>query len=102
MAREVHEKDIAPTLLAASQWIQECLIEDRSVFSADALWTASIVQEVHHAFVDHPDFGADDFMTKLKKQMSPASPAAQRLMAEMLWALLLFPSNVKARTKRHK
>ena len=41
-------------------------------------------------------------MTKLKGQMEPASQFAQRLMAEMLWALLLFPSNMKARTKRQQ
>lgn len=54
------------------------------------------------AFVEHPDLGDDDFMTKLKNQMKPASPAAQQLMGEMLWALLLFPSNTKARTKRRQ
>jgi 5-methylcytosine-specific restriction enzyme B len=60
------------------------------------------VDEVHEAFVGHPDFGKDDFMTKLKGQMSRASPSAKRLMAELLWALLLFPSNMKARTKRQQ
>ncbi|HEV2578797.1 MAG TPA: hypothetical protein VGU25_16455 [Acidobacteriaceae bacterium] len=40
-------------------------------------------------------------MTKLKRQMAQASPSAKQLSAEMLWALLLFPSNMKARTK-HK
>jgi hypothetical protein len=34
--------------------------------------------------------------------MKIASPAAQRLLAEMLWALLLFPSNMKGRTKRQQ
>jgi 5-methylcytosine-specific restriction protein B len=61
-----------------------------------------LVEEVHHAFVDHPDYGPDDFVTKLKRQMKPASEPAQQLMAEMLWALLLFPSNMKARTKRQQ
>jgi hypothetical protein len=32
--------------------------------------------------------------------MKNTSPAAQELMAEMLWALLLFPSNIKDETKR--
>jgi hypothetical protein len=44
----------------------------------------------------HPDIGDDDFVTKLKGQMTAASPAAQQLMSEMLWSLLLFPSNMKA------
>src|SRR4029077_16616916 len=42
------------------------------------------------------------FMTKLKGQIKATSPSAQQLMAEMLWALLLFPSNMKARTKRQQ
>lgn len=41
-------------------------------------------------------------MTKLRRQMANASPSAQQLMAEMLWILLLFPSNMKARTKRQQ
>jgi hypothetical protein len=102
MARQVHDRDISSTLAAAEQWIRTCLIEDGSVFSQGPLWTTALVTEVHHAFVDHPDYGSDDFMTKLKKQMSGASPSAQRLMAEMLWALLLFPSNMKSATKRQQ
>lgn len=99
MARQIHNRDIAPVLAAAGQWIDICLIEDRSVFSSKALWTAPLVNEVYQAFVKHPDYGPDDFMTKLKGQMAPASSLAQRLMAEMLWALLLFPSRMKPRTK---
>jgi hypothetical protein len=102
MAIETPNRDIASTLSAAQQWIQNCLVEDRSIFSQELLWTAELVEEVHHAFVDHPDTGTDNFMTKLKGQMNRASPQAQHLMAEMLWALLLFPSNMKARTKRQQ
>jgi 5-methylcytosine-specific restriction protein B len=90
-----------PTLGAATDWINRCLIEDGSMFS-ERLWEQSTATEVQRAFDDHPDFGDDDFMTKLRGQMKSASPSAQRLMAEMLWALLLFPSNIKARTKRQQ
>lgn len=100
MARKIHDRDISPVLAAAEQWMKTCLIEDRSILSQASLWTAPLVKEVSEAFVDHPDFGSDDFMTKLKGQMKNASREAQRLTAEMLWALLLFPSNMKARTKR--
>ena len=100
MARQTRERDISPVLTAAEQWIKACLIEDRSVFLRDSRWTAPLVDEVYGAFVEHPDFGDNDFITKLKGQMKSGSPAAQQLMAEMLWALLLFPSNMKDRTKR--
>jgi hypothetical protein len=48
---------------------------------------ALLVEEVHRAFVEHPDFGKDDFMTKLKGQMKVASPSAQQLMAEGIAAV---------------
>jgi hypothetical protein len=61
-----------------------------------------LINESRAAFVGHPDFGKDDFLTKLKGQMKNASKSAQCLMAELLWAILLFPTNVKATTKRHQ
>jgi 5-methylcytosine-specific restriction protein B len=102
MARQLQERDISATLAAAEQWINACLIQDQSLFSQSSLWTEQLLEEVYHAFVEHPDVGDDDFVTKLKGQMRPASRDAQQLLAEMLWALLLFPSNVKARTKRQQ
>ena len=67
MARQVHDKDISATLAAATNWINRCLIEDGSMF-AQALWDDTIAKEVQRAFDDHPDFGADDFMTKLRRK----------------------------------
>jgi hypothetical protein len=99
MARRFLHHDSSDVLAASEQWIQNCLIADGSVFSTGSLWTAPLVTEVITAFVDHPDLGDDDFIAKLKRQMRGASPAAQRLMAEMLWALLLFTSKMKASTK---
>ena len=43
----------------------------------------------------------DSFWEKLKKQMQNASPAAKHLMAEMIWAMLAFPSNINTDTKRN-
>ena len=100
MAREVHDRDISGTLEAATNWISHCLIDDRSILSAGSLWALSNVREARAAFVDHPDLGDDNFMTKLKRQMTPASPTAKQLMSEVYWALHLFQSNSHARTKR--
>jgi len=102
MARQIFNRDISPILASAEQWISKCLINDDSMFCPEHLWTAALADEVHHAFVGHPDFGPDGFVTKLNGQMKVASQPAQRLMAEILWALLLFPSNLKARTKRQQ
>src|SRR5919106_1883785 len=102
MARLTNKKNLSPVLEAARQWIDRCLIGNDSILGSRQLWTGPLIEEVHKAFVQNPDLGKDDFMTKLKGQMSGASAAGKQLMAEMLWALLLFPSNINADTKRRQ
>jgi 5-methylcytosine-specific restriction protein B len=102
MARLTKSRSLEPVINAAQKWIRDCLIADESLFSTELLWTPETVAEVHRAFVDHPAEGTDDFRTKLKGQMAPASPSAKRLMAEMIWSLLLFPSNIKISTKQQQ
>jgi 5-methylcytosine-specific restriction enzyme B len=100
MASKANNWDMSATLDAARRWIDSCLIEDRSVFGPKQLWVPTLVQEVKRAFVDNPNEGEGDFWSKLKSQMATASALSQQLMAEMTWALFLFPSNVRAETKR--
>ena len=101
MARQVNWRDISPTLDAAKSWIETCIIDDKSIFTNNTLWTIEIISEVRSAFVDHPDERSDvNFGTKLKEQMHDASKSAKQLMGEMLWILFLFPSNMKPATKR--
>jgi hypothetical protein len=103
MARHNNDRDTTSILSAAELWIRQCLIQDGSVFvQGRSLWTAALTEEVFHAFVEHPDYSGDDFLTKLKRQLASVSTSAQQLTSEFLWALLLFPSNVKPRTKRHQ
>jgi hypothetical protein len=102
MARKINRLDIASVLQAAERWINLCVIEDGSVFSQQNLWTPTLLDEAYHAFADHPDYGDDDFMTKLKRQMQNASASAKQLMAETLWALLLFISNTGPAVKRQQ
>lgn len=78
MPRQVHNRDVSSTLAAAEQWITNCLIGDGSLFSTTQLWTGPLIDDVHRAFVEHPDLGKDDFITKLKGQMRPASPYRSR------------------------
>jgi MoxR-like ATPase len=101
MARESQNNNLPPIIEAYQQWIAKCLIADGSIFSTNNLWTPELVEEVRAAFVDHPDEGSDNFTTKLSGQMKKASPSAQKLMAEMLWALLVFPvtSNISVEKK---
>ena len=102
MARSIHDRDLSDVLAAGKHWIASCLVHDGSIFGPAQLWNPELTAEVRKAFVDHPDFGDDDFITKLKGQLKPVSSSAQKLAAEMLWALLLFLSNVKASTKRRQ
>lgn len=102
MARQARTRDLAPIHRAATQWIDRCLVDDGSLFvEGRALWTAEGAQKLQSCFVERPDAGDDDFMTKLERQMSDAGAPAQQLMAEMMWALLLFPSgNIGVDVKR--
>ena len=102
MARITKTRSLEPIIRAAQEWIQKSLIHDRSVFSDESLWTKELVTEVRKAFVENPDSGDNTFSQKLTEQMRPASNSAKRLMAELMWALLLFPTNVKAVTKRQQ
>jgi hypothetical protein len=102
MARHIRKRDLTPVLASAATWINRCLIQDLSALSDKRLWSATLVSEAQRAFLDHPDSGDDSFIEKLKKQAQHASAPAQQLLAEMLWALLLFPSNTKAKTKRRQ
>jgi 5-methylcytosine-specific restriction protein B len=101
MAIKVTDRDLSPILAAARSWIDRCLIGNSSLLSADdTRWTSTNADSLQAAFVDRPDDGDDDFMTKLQRQMSDAGAPAQLLMAEMMWVLLLFPSNISPKVKR--
>lgn len=95
-----HHPNAEAVFGAARQWRDRCLLEDRSVFSDAPLWTTAHVQELIENFILRLDEGEGPFMEKLRTQMEPASPAAKRLMAELLWVMSLFPSNLSPRAKR--
>lgn len=100
MSRNAASHDLFPILAAARHWLDTCLIGDGSVFTVEALWTAPNLEALRVAFVEQPDTSADDFMTKLLRQTGRLSPQVKRLTAEVVWSLLLFPSNIAADTKR--
>lgn len=100
MARQIKQKSLEPILSAAEQWINRCLVQDRSILTDSSLWTAEAIAELQVAFVQNLKEGEGTFIRKLETQMAGASSAAQRLMAEMLWAALLFTVTHKAQTKR--
>lgn len=100
MSRYNPKWDAEPVLEAAQTWIRSCLIDEGSLFSQGALWTPVHLRKVVQAFTDNPDPGNDSFLVKLQRQMQPAQPEAIQLMAELLWVLMLFQSNIRQARKR--
>ena len=95
-----HHPNTGTTLCAAADWRDRCLLADNSILSDEPLWATEVLNEVDLRFNGHPDTGKDQFQTKLKRQFADASPHACQLMAEMLWAMNLFPSNIGPQAKR--
>lgn len=60
-----------------------------------------MLAEVDAHFNGRPDASKDRFQTKLQRQFHDASPMACQLVAEMLWAMNLFPSNIGPDSKRN-
>ena len=99
MARLKRHKQIRP---AAELWKDRCLLGERSLFTDWSLWTHSNFQELHSLFVENPDESKDAFVEKLERQLSPGSPDATCLWAEMTWVYRLIqgPQSMKLANKR--
>ena len=91
---------IAPIIATSERWKQDCLIGDGSLFSSAHLWTLDNVEKFKHYFVDNLIYGNDQtFYEKFEIQLADAPAEIKQLSAEMLYMLLLFPSNITARKK---
>ncbi len=99
MAR-FNEQNVTPVLDAADAWRRRCLVDTGSIFTDEPLWIAENIRLVDHYFVQNPLVGKEDFLTKFEQQLGPAPPAVQKLTAEMLWVMFLFPRNMGGDRKR--
>ena len=101
MARFNPHLDVSNIYPIAERWVRDCLVADGSLFSAQSLWTASHIDELVTAFVGNPILTPDiSFLEKLKQQLSACAPEVKQLMAEVLYVLTLFQSNMRPATKR--
>lgn len=100
MALFTYNHDAKRTVEAGRQWIQTCLVADGSIFSGEPIGTAVNFDALELYFVQRPEAGNGSFYEKLQTQLADAPSDARKLMAELLWALLLFPSNINEATKR--
>ena len=64
------------------------------------VWSDANLAALNEFFVQNLDYGEGNFMSKLHSQLAPAPPDAKRLAAEMLWFMLLSPSNIGPDNKR--
>lgn len=99
MSRYCGEHNSEPILRAATHWRQQCLEKDGSVFSVQALWRAENFEALERYYIGQPEEGERGFFEKLKDQLSPTTPDVKKLAAEMLWVMLLCPSNITAEKK---
>lgn len=86
---------------AVVAWSDRCLLTAGSLLgSSSKLWSKEYLDELYKRFVQNPDEGDGDFQNKLRTQLADATPEAIQLMAEILWLVLLFPSNIGPAKKR--
>ncbi|WP_019022267.1 McrB family protein [Thioalkalivibrio sp. ALE23] len=102
MSRYTPHADTTALLETVEQWRDTCLIDDGSIFGDETLWTADNLAILDRAFTQNPQEGSESYSEKLKIQLADVPPTAARLMAELNWVLLLFPSNIKPETERQQ
>lgn len=87
----------------ADEWKEKCLLENGSMLSKNQnLWTLRNLREPNeNMFRDDFVEKRGDFLSKLELQIAPTSPDCKKLIAECIWVLLLFPSNIRSETKRN-
>jgi hypothetical protein len=98
MSREMLEVD--EVLRAAEHWKERCLRNDGSVFTERPLWQKKNFQALITHYVDVVDAGEGGFLEKLKKQLAPTAAEVKQLAAEMMWVMVLCPSNLNVSNKR--
>jgi AAA domain (dynein-related subfamily) len=96
MARTIGTEAI---LEAATQWRDRCLLADGSVFTEEFLWVRPQFVELEEHFINNPDEGDRSFLEKLKDQISATPPETKQVTGEMLWVMMLFPSNITQQRK---
>lgn len=100
MSRYCGDMDSGPILRAAERWRIRALEGTESVFTEKPLWRTEIIAEVERFFVNALSDAEGTFLEKLQTQMAPSGNAAKELLSEMLWFMLLCPSNITPNKKR--
>ena len=97
-------KKAEPILAAAEYWKRRCLLDEKSLFTEQSLWTREGFDELHALYVERAKDGlsALSYLSELEDKLKPGSPDASCLWAEMTWVYHLIQSSasMKVATKR--
>src|SRR5436190_4895649 len=75
---------------AAARVLAAGLLQDGSAFTPGrAIWTAAAARELSEAFVDAPEVGSGDFLSKLRRQTEDCAPETLQLVAELQYLTIL-------------
>jgi 5-methylcytosine-specific restriction enzyme B len=102
MAKFCGKHFVDPMLKAMDEWKQKCLLSDKAMFTDEQLWTIQYLSELDTHFIQNPDQGSDDFLTKFQRQLENTSQGAKKLAGEMMWIILLFPSQDQISTDKKR
>ncbi len=100
MSRYCGERESKAILKAAENWRQSGLLTDGSIFSERSLWKLEHLQALDQYCMNQLDDGEGNFFEKLSTQLTPTVPEVKQLAAELLWVMLLCPSNIGEAKKR--
>src|SRR5918993_5557897 len=91
-----------PAYAAALRWRDESLVDDRSLFDGRTIDGVGAAAELRTYFIDQPDAGSGDFVSKLRGQLSSASTDTVQVAAELLYLHTLISSTqaISSSTKR--
>ena len=78
-----------PVYEAAAAWRDRCLLQERSLFADRAGSELGDARVLVRDFVEQPDLGKDDFLTKIQGQLGRSGGAAVQLAAELLYVHFL-------------
>src|SRR5437870_5095652 len=90
-----------PIYVAVRCVIDAGLGSDGSAFTPGRpIWTAGTADDLYHRFVESPDLGSENFITKLSGQLKEAPGETVQLAAELLYLHLLAPIDIGGPAKR--
>ncbi|MCP4686715.1 MAG: EVE domain-containing protein [Desulfobacterales bacterium] len=100
MSRYCGGRDSTAPLEAAEHWRDNCLLSDGSIFTGKSLWTVERIEQIDEYVPHHPEEEEGSFLDKLASQLADTAPEVKQLAAELIWVMLLCPSNIGGAKKK--